>query len=95
MWLIYSGEKNEHLLNVHQQLYLLELRSMITGFNSNSSISKSYDRNKLGTRSSAKGILLTAGNARLPIFELWGCEVDVSLSVGVVGKMSSATGGVR
>ena len=39
-------KKNEHFLKVHQQLYLLELRAMITGFNSNSSISKSYDRNK-------------------------------------------------
>ena len=39
--------ENERFFKVHQQLYLLELRSMITGFNSNSSISKSYDRNKL------------------------------------------------
>ena len=66
--LIYSREKNEHFSKVHQQLYLLELRSMITGFNSNSSISKSYDRNK--SAADFLGLYLTQGQIRRSFLEV-------------------------
>ena len=49
---------------MHQQLYLLELRSTITGFNSNLSISKSYDRNKSAGASTFSAYIIERENER-------------------------------